>query len=83
MELKEVYLLARNNTYKDFKEEIDHRITGQLRTNVSEHEFEVKLILPEVIRQSEQLVCKDCGNTGRSYPTLGEPDGVKCESCAN
>jgi len=41
------------------------------------------LLLCEVIRQSEQLVCKDCGNTGRSYPTLGEPDGVKCESCAN
>ena len=55
MELKEAYLLARNNTYKDFKEEIDYRITGQLRTNVSEHEFEVKLILPIVVKSFSDL----------------------------
>ena len=34
-----------------------------------------------VVGQSEQLVCDECGDTGRSYPTLQYPDGVDCEKC--
>jgi len=34
-----------------------------------------------VVGQGEQLVCDECGDTGRSYPTLQEPDGVECEKC--
>ena len=70
MKLNEIYLLARNNTYKDFKEEIDHRITGQLRTNVSEHEFEVKLILPEVIKSVKE-------NTKKTLTNKNNEDSIK------
>ena len=64
---------------------IDYYLTGR---NLTQEEHNGVILLDKeiealIIRQSEQLVCKDCGNTGRSYPTLGEPDGVKCESCAN
>lgn len=34
-----------------------------------------------VVGRSEQLVCDECGDTGRTYPTLAEPDGVECEKC--
>ena len=40
-----------------------------------------QLIIADVVGQSGQLVCDECGDTGRSYPTLQEPDGVDCEKC--
>ena len=27
------------------------------------------------------VTCNECGNTGRSYPTLQEPDGAQCMNC--
>lgn len=39
------------------------------------------LTIPDVVGRSEQLVCDECGDTGRAYPTLSEPDGVECEKC--
>ena len=38
-------------------------------------------VIHSVVGQSEQLVCDECGDTGRTYPTLAEPDGVECEKC--
>ena len=44
MKLEELYRIARIMSYNDFKEEVDYRITGALKTVVSNNDFEVKLI---------------------------------------
>jgi len=35
------------------------------------------------INKYSQLQCGECGDTGRSYPTLENPDGVACECVIN
>ncbi len=35
----------------------------------------------ETQKLHKQLFCDECGDTGRTYPTLAEPDGVECENC--
>lgn len=42
MDLKTIYLIAKTSpSYSDFKEEIDYRMTGHLRTVVSSNEYEL------------------------------------------
>lgn len=49
---------------------------------ISELEEVVKnCSIPDVVGRIEQLVCDECGDAGRTYPTLAEPDGVECEKC--
>jgi len=50
--------------------------------SLDEARAEMRILgLFNVVGQSEQLVCDECGDTGRSYPTLQEPDGIECERC--
>ena len=30
-----------------------------------------------------EVVCDECGDTGRGKPTLQEPDGIDCEKCSS
>ena len=32
---------------------------------------------------SNSVICKTCGDTGRAYPTLNEPDGIECPDCSS
>ena len=65
----------------DNKTQLNNR--GLIGATVDETILEVvkNLRIPDVVGRSEQLVCDECGDTGRTYPTLAEPDGVECEKC--
>lgn len=79
--------------YKRYKETYPHKTDAQIiESLVWELKDKVETIhrllaenealrIHDVSGRSEQLVCDECGDTGRAYPTLSEPDGVECEKC--
>jgi len=56
-------------------------IDGDLDTTISTIEVKMLLYQLEKIKQKNNIICKTCGDTGRVYPTLDEPDGIICPNC--